>query len=463
MVTTGACQLVGGIDARSLGAEAGPGEGDAGPGSDATIGSDTGGGDAGRDTATGTDAPNWACTPGTSSCNGRQPLPCNSAGQWGEAGAVCPNVCSATVDGGCTGVCFPGATGCDALQAQTCNDAGQWVSGMLCTGVQRGKLLRVLAGGPAVQRASTADVRRRRRLAEHRHALPLRVHGRQLHGNVHLGVGRVQREPPQTCTGGTWTNTGSRCACGCNAGACDTSYVAEVMCDDPIAYWRLDEPNGSTTAADRTGNYPGQYFGDVKFGQPGAIRGDPDTCVTLNSTQPQPMTGYVGVSQTLSEMLEFNGQAGRAPFSLEAWIQPTSVTSEYRGVLSNEYAGTSGKEGYAIYLGGFTSNGTGIGFERFQDGTSTVLQDAGAVTQNTGWYHVVATYDGSEMRLYVNAQQVASGSSSLAIQDFPCTFDIGATHCGAMGTNFQGWVDEVALYSTALSQARIQAHYDAAQ
>jgi hypothetical protein len=145
------------------------------------------------------------------------------------------------------------------------------------------------------------------------------------------------------------------------------------------------------------------------------------------------------------------------------------VTTEYRGVLSDEYAGGNGKEGWAIYLGGFTSNGTGIGFERFQNGTSTVLQDAGAVTQNTGawsaqsWYHVVGTYDGSEMRLYVNAQLVASGASSLAIQSSPCTFNIGATHCGAMGTNFQGWVDEVALYGTALPLARIQAHYQAAQ
>ncbi len=459
MVTTGACQLVGGIDARSLGADAGTGEGDGGPRSDATTSSD-----AGADSNTGTDAPNWACTPGTLSCNGRQPLPCTSAGQWGEAGAVCPNVCSATVDGGCTGVCFPGSTGCDNLQAQTCNDAGQWTNGTLCTQLCNAGSCSACSPGAqqcnALQPQTCDDAGAWQNNGT---ACPYGCTGGSCTGNCTSGSVGCSGSQPQTCTGGSWMNTGSPCACGCNAGTCDTSYVAEVMCDDPIAYWRLDEPSGSTTAADQTNTYPGQYFGDVKFDQPGAIHGDPDTCVTLNSTEPQPMTGYVGVSQTLSEMLEYDGQSGRAPFSLEVWIQPTSVTSEYRGVLSNEYAGTSGKEGYAVYVGGFTSNGTGIGFERFQDGMSTVLQDAGAVTQNTGWYHVVATYDGSEMRLYVNAQQVASGSSSLAIQNFPCTFNIGATHCGAMGTNFQGWVDEVALYSTALSQARIQAHYQAAQ
>src|SRR5208282_3552200 len=119
------------------------------------------------------------------------------------------------------------------------------------------------------------------------------------------------------------------------------------------------------------------------------------------------MSGYVGVSQTLSSMLQFNGQA---PFTLEAWVQPTSVTTEYRGVFSNEYVGSSGKEGYVIYVRS-PAGSTGIGFERYQDGTSTVLP-AAYVSQSSGWYHLVGVYDGSEMYLYVNGQQVASTASS---------------------------------------------------
>ncbi len=277
------------------------------------------------------------------------------------------------------------------------------------------------------------------------------------------GAARCTGLQPQVCDAGQWVpqGDGAACACGCSAGACDTSYVAEVKCDHPLSYWRLDEPSGSTTAVDQMGNFPGTYFGNVEYAQKGALKSDGDTCVHLNSGSTQ--TGYIGVSQTLSAMLEFNGQSGRAPFSLEAWIYPTSITNEYRGVFSNELMGDAGKEGYVVYVGGFTSNGTGIGFERYDNGSSTVVQDAGAVTQNVGWYYVVAEYDGTTMSLFVNGQPAASMASSIAIQSFVCTFDIGATHCGAPNTNYQGMIDEVAVYGTALPLPRIQAHYQAAQ
>ena len=386
-------------------------------GADATMLGDAGADAPSADARSPGDAPNWACTPDSARCNGLQPQPCNSAGQWADAGAACPYLCTAGV---CTGVCTPSSMGCSGLQAQSCNDAGRWVDGMLCT--------QLCNSGSCTACTPGSD--------------------------------RCNALQPQACNdAGLWANNGGACACGCSAGACAVSYVAEVLCDHPLAYWRLDEASGAA-AADQIGAYPGNYNGDVKYGQPGAIQGDPDTCIELNSTGA--MSGYVGLSQSLSSMLEFNGQGGQAPFSIEAWIQPTSITSEYRGVLSNEY-GAGAKQGYVIYVGGFTSNGTGIGFERFQDGNSTPLQDPSVVTQNSGWYHVVGVYDGSQMILYVNGQAVVSKASSIAIQSFTCTFNIGATHCGATGTNFQGFVDEVAVYGTALSQARVQAHYQAAQ
>ena len=237
------------------------------------------------------------------------------------------------------------------------------------------------------------------------------------------------------------------------------SYTSVVLADSPLAYWKLGEPAGSTVATDATGRYPGAYHGAVTFAQPGAILSQPgDLCVLLDSTATTP--GWVGVSGMFAAISQF---PVRAPFSLEAWLKPTKIDTQYRGIFSNELLADGGKEGYVVYLGGFTANGTGVGYDRYESGSSTPVHDAGAVTQNTGWYHLVGVYDGSQITLYVNGQAAAQASSNLQQQTFAgCEFAIGATLCGTSGY-YQGYVDEVAAYGTALSAARVQAHYLAAQ
>jgi hypothetical protein len=80
------------------------------------------------------------------------------------------------------------------------------------------------------------------------------------------------------------------------------------------------------------------------------------------------------------------------------------------------------------------------------------------------WSHVVGTYDGSLLRLYVNGALVASvGAPTLASGSGPAF--IG--RLGAEGANpglfpFAGLIDEVAVYPSALPAARVLAHYSGA-
>jgi hypothetical protein len=245
----------------------------------------------------------------------------------------------------------------------------------------------------------------------------------------------------------------------CVADGCAPSYVDVVLADQPLAYWRLDDPNGSMSAADRSGNgHLGTYVGNVLYQQMGAITNDPSSrSVYLNSGGTS--TGYVSAA---GAAFNFPGQAS---FSLEAWVQPLVIDTMYRGVVSDEILSGSSKEGYVVYLGGFTDGGVGIGYDRYGDSGSTPLHDAGAVLQNAGWFHIVAVYDGSStptMSLYVNGGLSASSPTPRLIQPFSCQFDIGATLCGASGP-FQGYIAEVAVYGTALSATQVQNHYAAAQ
>src|SRR6185369_17673000 len=48
------------------------------------------------------------------------------------------------------------------------------------------------------------------------------------------------------------------------------SYAVEVLMDAPAAYWRLDEPSG-TTAVDVIGAANGTYVGSPALSAPGAV------------------------------------------------------------------------------------------------------------------------------------------------------------------------------------------------
>jgi hypothetical protein len=78
------------------------------------------------------------------------------------------------------------------------------------------------------------------------------------------------------------------------------------------------------------------------------------------------------------------------------------------------------------------------------------------------WIHLAGTYDGSHWTLYRNGTQVASAADSLGA--VPVPYGEWAVGSGGEGwaQNFTGGIDEVAIYNTALSAARIQAHYAAA-
>jgi hypothetical protein len=73
---------------------------------------------------------------------------------------------------------------------------------------------------------------------------------------------------------------------------------------------------------------------------------------------------------------------------------------------------------------------------------------------------VAVTYDGTNVRVYLNgtlqdttasSRTVPNGTAAMAIGDYP----------PGGGAAFNGRIDEVAVYTSALTQTRIQAHYNA--
>ena len=135
---------------------------------------------------------------------------------------------------------------------------------------------------------------------------------------------------------------------------------------------------------------------------------------------------------------------GRAPFSLEAWILPRGFNDVTRRIFSKE-----GPDGG--YLLGIQS--TGLAFSRYVDGVWSTLR---APVAHDRWSHVLATYDGGVMDLYVDGVLIVSTASGLSLPDGRSDLSIGAKQ--SLWRFYAGGLDDVAIYGHALTADRALAH-----
>jgi RHS repeat-associated protein len=100
-------------------------------------------------------------------------------------------------------------------------------------------------------------------------------------------------------------------------------------------------------------------------------------------------------------------------------------------------------------------------FERRDESGGTVVTGASPL-QADRWWHLVGTFDGSTMRLYVNGLEVGSAASLLSAETRPSAwlgkFDIDSGASQYPGY-FYGTIDESAVYPVALSLSQVQDHY----
>lgn len=233
---------------------------------------------------------------------------------------------------------------------------------------------------------------------------------------------------------------GGAAAGGAAAGGGVTTYVDEVLADTPLAYWRLGEASGAV-AADASGNgFAASYIGTVGYGTAGAIVGDADTAIQLDGT-----SGWLTHAHTFDDFV------GNEPYTFECWIKPDTYDTTYRHPYHKEIFDGGGRQNMGIYL---QSTET-LGNERYVDNAKSVIH--GPLPPLGQWAHIVATYDGSALGLYINGALVGTSPDPAAAATKPSPSFMGAKDVdnGVM----IGALDEFAIYDYALTQARVTAHY----
>lgn len=233
-------------------------------------------------------------------------------------------------------------------------------------------------------------------------------------------------------------------------------YADEVMADGPIGFWRLGDrpvsPGQIQIAADASGNgNNGTCSGGITFGQPGFCGGD--------------------------MAARFDGETGRIIVPNSNSFHPPHITMEamirWDGPHPN-HPGIRGrileKSAYiqqAEYGFGILPNGHVTVDIRTSTATTSVSLDSSRPVDQGVATHIVVTYDGHYIRIYCNGQPNGEQAAPGAIVAKPYTAlnviqsGVGIGNQTERDRPFNGLIDEVALYPTALSAERILAHYRA--
>jgi hypothetical protein len=186
------------------------------------------------------------------------------------------------------------------------------------------------------------------------------------------------------------------------------------------------------------------------------------------------------------------GQFGAGSFSLEAWFLwncadytlvpvPGTNISRYKDCIhgagsyvnnifrkSNYYTASPVGAGYwiRIYqdLQGACSASPCTTLEFFVGESVGVPNQPRANVQVPitpgGWHHVVGTYDGSTIVLYLDGQPVGTNSVSYNVNN-NVAFTIGAWNEVGPMEFFSGYMDEISIYNRALGSAEVRVLYKA--
>jgi len=233
---------------------------------------------------------------------------------------------------------------------------------------------------------------------------------------------------------------------------CDSAYTRAVLASKPIAYWRLGEFVGPY-GQDATGNQNrGEYEDGVAFYLEGPALSGPSAAKQVNRA-PQFAGGRMRA--TVKDL--------GPVYSLEMWFcnaMPVDARPVTGYLFSRGADGAEGAPGDHLAIGG-THSATGRLV--FFNGNERNQSLAGKTEiQPKTWNHIVLARDGENVIVYLNGSTTPEISGEAEITYAPGTKQVFISGRNDNFSNFEGRIDEAALYDRPLSREEIAEHYRSA-
>jgi hypothetical protein len=211
--------------------------------------------------------------------------------------------------------------------------------------------------------------------------------------------------------------------------------------EDPslIGLWTFDEGAG-TTAFDLSGK---GHDGTLMNG-PTWTTGYFGGALNLNAS---------GAAGTGTQYVDCGSHADfnlTSQVTLSAWVYPSRAAD-----TTHECYITKGDTSYALKE---TNTNGNVEFFIYNSGTWTSAQVTGRTASNNNtWYHLAGTYDGANIKIYLNGVLTATTAYTGPIGTNAANVNIGRDADGGGRRYYRGRIDDVRIYNRALTAEEVQA------
>jgi hypothetical protein len=212
------------------------------------------------------------------------------------------------------------------------------------------------------------------------------------------------------------------------------SLLTEMQADSPSALWMLD-----TTADDSSGGTHTLTFGN----SPSAVA----SIIPSVATDARDFNGTTQNAQSSGSSIDVADV-----FTLEAWFNIDALPGS--GVVANLiYKHT------AYQLNVYNNGGAGARVWLVRAAVSLLAQGTTAIVADGTLYHAVGTKNGTDIHVYINGTDVTDSVTNSTCVNVDNQVFLASGSSG--GEFFNGRIQAAAIYPTALSSARVAAHYAA--
>jgi len=142
-------------------------------------------------------------------------------------------------------------------------------------------------------------------------------------------------------------------------------------------------------------------------------------------------------------------------FTITAWVKTNDIAS-YQSIISKSGDDPAHTKGFVLDL----ESNSELTLWIYTSGWEKVAYDISTEIEVGDWYHIAGVYDGDELKLYIDGDKVATEEEVGTLKNSNEDLLIGADYGFNPEGFWNGSLDEVAIFDSALSSDEIEEIYD---